>query len=111
MDRQQKISLNVHLQVPPPQTTDGSHTPNTPEILNTIVNMTSGGASNAGPFATEFQSLQPPPSTTSHNMIMQEQPTLIEQQAYYNTMSSLGNSVSIFLQLVLQVSSFVCLNE
>ena len=51
---QQKISLNVHLQVPttttsPPGTMqDGSHTPNTPEILNTIVNMTSS------PFASEF---------------------------------------------------------
>ena len=43
---EQKISLNVHLQVPPPPTTsigqDGSHTPNTPEIVNSIVNMTSG---------------------------------------------------------------------
>ena len=64
MEPTPKISLNVHLQVPgaPPggssaaQPQDGSHTPNTPEIVNSIVNMT------AGPFANEFRSsMQPPP--------------------------------------------------
>ena len=39
-------SLNVHLTVPQTQAAgggaDGSHTPNTPEILNSIVNMTHG---------------------------------------------------------------------
>ena len=66
MEPTPKISLNVHLQVPgaPPggssgqaaQAQDGSHTPNTPEIVNSIVNMT------AGPFASEFRSsMQPPP--------------------------------------------------
>jgi len=35
------VSLNVHLTVPPTTTAaqDGSHTPNTPEILNSIVKL------------------------------------------------------------------------
>jgi len=48
MDPDSKISLNVHLQVPSTTNQDGSHTPNTPEIVNSIVNMT------AGPFAPDF---------------------------------------------------------
>jgi hypothetical protein len=49
-DQSGRISLNVHLAVPQTMTTgqDGSHTPNTPEILNSIVSMTSG------PFAADF---------------------------------------------------------
>ena len=45
-DQQQQqggMSLNVHLAVPATTAgNDGSHTPNTPEILNSIVNMTHG---------------------------------------------------------------------
>ena len=41
--RGSKVSLNCSLAPPPTTTTaDGGHTPNTPEILNTIVNITSG---------------------------------------------------------------------
>jgi hypothetical protein len=47
MSRKERISLNCSLAPPPPPTTsswlDGSHTPNTPDILNTIVNLTAGG--------------------------------------------------------------------
>ena len=46
MDPDSKISLNVHLQVPSTTNQDGSHTPNTPEIVNSIVNMTAGKAIN-----------------------------------------------------------------
>ena len=68
MDNNSKISLNVHLQVPSTTSQDGSHTPNTPEILNTIVNMT------AGPFAPDFfrssnhhhQMAPPPPSQSTY---------------------------------------------
>jgi len=68
MDHNSKISLNVHLQVPSTTSQDGSHTPNTPEILNTIVNMT------AGPFAPDFfrssnhhhQMAPPPPSQSTY---------------------------------------------
>ena len=67
MDRNSKISLNVHLQVPSTTSQDGSHTPNTPEILNTIVNMT------AGPFAPDFfrssnhhHQMAPPPSQSTY---------------------------------------------
>ena len=47
------ISLNVHLAVPSTNNNanDGSHTPNTPEILNSIVNMQSDSMSTVGPFA------------------------------------------------------------
>ena len=38
--KRSRISLNCSLTVPP-TTQDGCHTPNTPEILNTIVNITS----------------------------------------------------------------------
>lgn len=53
MEPAQKISLNVHLQVPSSTASaqDGSHTPNTPEIVNSIVNMTAGG-----PFLSQFDS-------------------------------------------------------
>ena len=69
-----KIKLNVHLQVPTSTSTQegvgtsssaptpGSHTPNTPEILNSIMNMT------GGPFAADFAAQEqnlPPPTTTS----------------------------------------------
>lgn len=49
------ISLNVHLTVPTASvmTTDGGHTPNTPEILNSIVNMQSG------PFAEYQETIEP----------------------------------------------------
>ena len=55
------VSLNVHLTVPATTTAaqDGSHTPNTPEILNSIVKLQaerealSGSAAN-GPFGAEF---------------------------------------------------------
>lgn len=50
--QQGAMSLNVHLAVPVVTTADGSHTPNTPEILNSIVNMQNG------PFAGYV----PPPS-------------------------------------------------
>ena len=67
MDHNSKISLNVHLQVPSTTSQDGSHTPNTPEILNTIVNMT------AGPFAPDFfrssnhhHQMAPPPSQSTY---------------------------------------------
>ena len=67
MDNNSKISLNVHLQVPSTTSQDGSHTPNTPEILNTIVNMT------AGPFAPDFfrssnhhHQMAPPPSQSTY---------------------------------------------
>ena len=74
-----KISLNVHLQVPSttatPTTQDGSHTPNTPEILNTIVNMTSG------PFAPEFvsntQQTAPVTPQTSTIMIPSPAPPIV----------------------------------
>ncbi len=37
------MSLNVHLSVPQTSANEGNHTPNTPEILNSIVSMQSGG--------------------------------------------------------------------
>ena len=41
--RESRISLDCSLSVPASSSVqDGSHTPNTPEILNSIVNMTSG---------------------------------------------------------------------
>ena len=73
-----KISLNVHLQVPPTSSisstqegggtssaapTPGSHTPNTPEILNSIMNMTGGPF--AADFAAQEQKNLPPPTTTT----------------------------------------------
>lgn len=60
-----RISLNVHLAVPQqvtPTTSsaqDGSHTPNTPELLNTLVNMQSG------PFADYQAPPQQLPPTSS----------------------------------------------
>ena len=55
------VSLNVHLSVPATTTAaqDGSHTPNTPEILNSIVKLQAereARESNtaAGPFGVEF---------------------------------------------------------
>jgi len=77
MDPNSKISLNVPLQVPSTtnQPQDGSHTPNTPEIVNSIVNMT------AGPFAPDFfrsshqnhhvhQQQQQLPSSSSNSVSM-----------------------------------------
>lgn len=58
------VSLNVHLAVPPTSSAaqDGTHTPNTPEILNSIVNMQAAreareareASATGGPFAAEF---------------------------------------------------------
>ena len=55
------VSLNVHLAAPPTTTAtqDGSHTPNTPEILNSIVNMQVAreareASASGGPFGAEF---------------------------------------------------------
>ena len=61
-----KVKLNVHLQVPP-TTESGSQTPNTPEILNTIVNMTCGASPFAADFAAQNQipHLSQPSATTS----------------------------------------------
>ena len=79
------VSLNVHLAVPTttaaPQ--DGSHTPNTPEILNSIVNMQAqreeqnrareSEGTSAGPFGAEFArqcaiySTQPPKVSTCND--------------------------------------------
>ena len=73
MDHNSKISLNVHLQVPSTTSQDGSHTPNTPEILNTIVNMT------AGPFAPDFF------RSSNHHHQMAPPPT---QSTYTSTSSS-----------------------
>ena len=92
------ISLNVHLTVPgqqPPQpgtvttTADGSHTPNTPEILNSIVNMQHGpfagysqqqggaaaaaaAAANAAEMAaSSYTTLASMPAQQSHNQIVE----------------------------------------
>jgi hypothetical protein len=45
MSGKERISLNCSLAPPMPAATvvDGSNTPNTPDILNTIVNLTAGG--------------------------------------------------------------------
>ena len=56
------VSLNVHLTVPPTTTAaqDGSHTPNTPEILNSIVKLQAEreeareALASSGPFGAEF---------------------------------------------------------
>ena len=69
--RRGKISLNCSLRPPPPDTTSGSHTPNTPEILNTIVSITSGldppatSSSIGGGSAAHLPNQQtcPPPSS------------------------------------------------
>ena len=86
-----KIKLNVHLQVPSSTQetggstssalpTPGSHTPNTPEILNSIMNMT------GGPFAADFaaqeqQNPPPPPINTitmpHHSVMSMEVPSPI----------------------------------
>ena len=66
------VSLNVHLAVPPTTVAsgDGSHTPNTPEILNSIVNMQAAREAReaGGPFAAEFANqcaIQSNPQQTS----------------------------------------------
>jgi hypothetical protein len=63
MSRKERISLNCSLAPPPPTSTsswlDGSHTPNTPDILNTIVNLTAGGP--LFPDYTPPRSVPPPP--------------------------------------------------
>ena len=87
-----KIKLNVHLQVPTSISTQegggtsssaptpGSHTPNTPEILNSIMNMT------GGPFAADFAAQEqqnpppPPPNTITmphHSVMSMEVPSPI----------------------------------
>ena len=55
------VSLNVHLTVPATTTAaqDGSHTPNTPEILNSIVKLQAEreareASTAVGPFGVEF---------------------------------------------------------
>ena len=56
------VSLNVHLTVPPTTSAaqDGSHTPNTPEILNSIVKLQAereearDALASSGPFGAEF---------------------------------------------------------
>ena len=56
------VSLNVHLTVPPTTSAaqDGSHTPNTPEILNSIVKLQAereearDAFASSGPFGAEF---------------------------------------------------------
>ena len=61
-NRAPAVSLNVHLAVPPTTTAaqDGSHTPNTPEILNSIVKLQAEreeareAYSSSGPFGAEF---------------------------------------------------------
>ena len=67
------VSLNVHLAVPTTTSAaqDGSHTPNTPEILNSIVNMQAAReareAAAVGPFGAEFArqcAIRPVPSAT-----------------------------------------------
>ena len=82
--------LNVHLAVPPAQTgADGGHTPNTPEILNSIVNMTQG------PFTGFVPQL---PSLQDHQVLQQQQlavPCLgVEQPAGEN------NQVSTFFEFM-----------
>eukprot|EP00093_Oithona_nana_P002012 02012.XXX_16425_14731_1 [CDS] Oithona nana genome sequencing. len=71
MEPAQKISLNVHLQVPSSTASaqDGSHTPNTPEIVNSIVNMTAGG-----PFLSQFD------SSSRMTQVQQQLPQQQQQQ-------------------------------
>jgi len=70
-----KIKLNVHLQVPSSSTQEGgggSNTPNTPEIVNSIVNMT------CGPFAADFASQNPtplPPTTLATQVMSLDVPS------------------------------------
>ena len=91
------VSLNVHLAVPPTTTAaqDGSHTPNTPEILNSIVNMQADSLVNmqaarearetavAGPFAAEFanqcaiKSYPAPAVVSIPSIVHQETPTTL----------------------------------
>ena len=81
-----KISLNVHLTVPPPEggvvTQDGSHTPNTPEILNSIVSMTSG------PFHEYV-----PPQVVTAATLMEPQPHLISPT--YSQVSERGSTPNV----------------
>ena len=83
---QQKISLNVHLQVPPSTVTtttqDGSHTPNTPEILNTIVNMT------AGPFASPATFYPAPAPSSVTSTVAATTPMTMEQMQMTSPMDS-----------------------
>ena len=61
-NKAQGVSLNVHLRVPPTTSAaqDGSHTPNTPEILNSIVKLQAereearDALASSGPFGAEF---------------------------------------------------------
>ena len=67
-DNENNIALNVHLTVPQtsnPGSGDGSHTPNTPEILNSIVNMQSGPFSS---YATS-QTGNDNPTTVDQTML------------------------------------------
>ena len=78
-----KISLNVHLQVPSSTTAqDGSHTPNTPEIVNSIVNMTAGG-----PFLSQFNSsrMTIQPQLTQQQQ-QQQQPIMITEEKVVSPM-------------------------
>ncbi len=85
---QSRISLNVHLAVPQGSGAeaaggqDGSHTPNTPEILNSIVSMTSG------PF---HQYVPPPPVTAA---------TLMETTELISpTNSTVRNTIRIWVKI------------
>lgn len=108
-----KIKLNVHLQVPSSTQetggstssalpTPGSHTPNTPEILNSIMNMT------GGPFAADFAAQEqqnpppPPPNTITmphHSVMSMEAPSPIvpsnqESSLTYTDMDTTSSNMS-----------------
>ena len=84
MEPAQKISLNVHLQVPSSTAAqDGSHTPNTPEIVNSIVNMTAGG-----PFLSQFD------SSSRMTQVQQQLPQQQQQQQQQPIMNTEEKVVS-----------------
>jgi len=77
-----KISLNVHLQVPSSTTAqDGSHTPNTPEIVNSIVNMTAGG-----PFLSQFNSSRMTIQPQLPQQQQQQQPIMMTEEKVVSPM-------------------------
>ena len=85
------VSLNVHLTVPPTTTAaqDGSHTPNTPEILNSIVKLQAEreeareALASSGPFGAEFARQcairsTPAPTISVPNELSAEEPTPVK---------------------------------
>ena len=87
MEPAQKISLNVHLQVPSSTASaqDGSHTPNTPEIVNSIVNMTAGG-----PFLSQFDSSSRMTQLPQQQQQQQQQPIMNTEEKVVSPMEPLA---------------------